>query len=206
MTDFDLDAYLKQARIWYAYLNQGEVWKPNKKPLVQIADMAPAWRLNCTRFLERHAANYVHRYTFGEISTMSTPAYREVVGINDGREVFGRAMSELDLMSDSNADHLHAEQDSRNDDPVAWIRTTALYRALADGLPAGDDLDALSARARHWSTCPARSDSDAACQCDEIRAAQGKPVEQRHLSECAITNGQPEAGCTCRDVSPEWTL
>lgn len=31
-------------------------------------------------------------------------------------------------------------------------------------------------------------------------------AKRRHLSECAIEMGWPEAGCTCRDDSPGWTL
>lgn len=31
-------------------------------------------------------------------------------------------------------------------------------------------------------------------------------AKRRHLSECAIENGWPEAGCTCRSDAPEWTL
>jgi hypothetical protein len=81
---------------------------------------------------------------------------------------------------------------ARAADPEGWIRTTALYRALVADLPSGEARDALAVRARHYSTCPARIDDDATCNC--------------HLSECAIRDGRPELGCTCRDTTPEWTL
>lgn len=166
--DFDLDAYLRRCRFLHAYFNQGEVWFPNQRPRVRIADMDPVWRLNCTRFLERRAGTYVHGYTFGEISSMSTPVYDG--GIDD---TSGRMFSEFDLMGDSTQDEFEAAQDSRHADPVAWICTTTLYRALAAGLPTDPvDVEALSARARHWSTCPARTTADAACRCDAIRAAR----------------------------------
>jgi hypothetical protein len=171
---FDLDAYLRNARGWYAYLNQGEVWFPNKRPRVRIADMDAAWRLNCTRFLERRAASIERRYTFGEISALSEPKYRNVVGERDGEVVLtGPALSESDLMSDSVADMFDQGRDDRMADPIAWLRATALYRSLAAGLPdCSVALEALNERARHWSTCPARESTDAECRCSEIRASQ----------------------------------
>jgi hypothetical protein len=40
---------------WDWYLDQGEQWKPNGKPMVAIADMDPEWRFNASRWLERNA-------------------------------------------------------------------------------------------------------------------------------------------------------
>lgn len=171
--DFDLDAYLRNARGWYAYLNQGDVWFPNKRPRVRIADMDAAWRLNCTRFLERRAAGLVHRYTFGEVSSMSQPAYDEVIeDVNGDPVLSGQSFSESDLLGELAHEAIEVEQESRVADPIRWMRSTALYRALAAGLPDSSiALEALNERARHWSTCPARKSADAACRCDEIRAA-----------------------------------
>jgi hypothetical protein len=44
---------------WDWYLDQGEQWKPNGKPMVQVADMDPEWRFNASRWLERNAEKIV---------------------------------------------------------------------------------------------------------------------------------------------------
>ena len=74
------------------------------------------------------------------------------------------------------------------DDPALWIRGTALYAALIDGLPTGGrKLGKLAARAAHWSTCPAREDPVAACTCEQIKRQREvlRPV-------CMI----PDCGCS----------
>lgn len=191
--DVDLNAYLRRCRAYYAYFNQAEIWLPNGRSQVRIVEMDAAWRLNCARFLERRAASYLAQYDFGEISALSQPTCQEVVGEDRGEVVLsGQVFSELDLMGECARDAFDGEAERRRSDPIAWVRSTPLYRALVAGLPTGDDRDALAERAKHWSTCPARSDLAATCGC--------------HLSECAIRNGHPELGCTCRDSSPEWTL
>lgn len=175
--DFDLDDYLTKCRWVYAYYSQGDVWFPDRKPRVRITDMDAVWRLNCTRFLERRAESIAHRYTFGEVSSMSRATAREVIGEVDGEPVFGREFSHFDLMGERATDAFQAEQDARAADPVAWLRTTPLYRALAAGLPTKrKKLEALSERAKHWSTCPARESVDAECRCEEARAAHAAEV------------------------------
>jgi hypothetical protein len=181
-TEQELAAWKRQCQFVYAFLDQGEVWFPKGRPRVRVADMDEAWRLNTTRFMERRASYYALRYNMGEIFALSEPTMRNVVGEYAGQPIeHGPAFSHLDLMGDL----AH--------DAFEWIRTTALYRALAAGLPnCSAALEALKERAQHYSTCPQRIGQPGNCTC--------------HLSECAIRNGNPELGCTCRDTSPEWTL
>jgi hypothetical protein len=49
----------KSGITWDRYLDQGEQWKPNGKPMVAIADMDPEWRFNASRWLERNAEKIV---------------------------------------------------------------------------------------------------------------------------------------------------
>jgi hypothetical protein len=72
--------------------------------------MDPDWRRNAAQWMEKRAALFELRYTLGEIS-------------------------QLDLMSDNVQDAMDAWQDERQANPVAWIRTTELYRALIADLP-----------------------------------------------------------------------
>jgi hypothetical protein len=88
-------------------------------------------------------------------------------------------------------------------DPVTWIRTTALYRALVAGLPTSpDETDKLAARARHWSTCPARSGSDE-CRCEQIAAQCQRCRDGR---DCLLCHGTMCGWCPdCSPQVPEWT-
>jgi hypothetical protein len=128
---------------WVQYLDQGERWKPNGRPMVRIDGIGLEWRYNASRWLERHAARIATRYSLGE-----------------GFEFAAIAASPIgpsDDTADAIADHLDRAADDRARDPLAWIRTTALYRALIADLPnCSIALDAIAERARHWSTCPVR--------------------------------------------------
>lgn len=163
-----MTTYEELARRTFAYLNQGDVWFPKGKPAVSIPNMDVEWRYNASRFLERNAAAFVHRYTWGEIIVMNQPRY-QAIGWDEQPD--GPALSELDLMSDSVADGWETAIDDRDHDPVGWIRGTKLYEALVAGLPTKRKaLRRLAERAKHWSTCPARTNAGL-CRCDEIRAA-----------------------------------
>jgi len=124
----------------YAYFNQRKTWCPKDKPPLDVIYMDPAWRANAARWLERRAAYFEMRYTFGELYAMSTPLVREVIGEINGVAVEGGGsmLSALDLMSDLVAGDMDRWRDERAADPIAWIRTTKLYRALvADVAVAG---------------------------------------------------------------------
>jgi hypothetical protein len=144
---------------WDWYLDQGEQWKPNGKPMVQVADMDPEWRFNASRWLERNAEKIV---------------------------------SDLDRASEA-----------RLGEPHTWIRTSALYRALVADLPnCSVALEAIAERARHWSTCPART-GGGDCRCEAI-AAQCQRCRDGH--RCLICNGDGCGSCPdCSPEVPEWT-
>ncbi|MBQ1061308.1 hypothetical protein [Micromonospora sp. C41] len=165
-------------RAYYAYLRQGEWWVPKKpRPPILIADMDPEWRHNAARFLMRRAPMLAFLYLGGEIAAMTAPVWGDVVGEDNGRPVLGRrTFSELDLMSDAALDAFDEHSDAAMRDPEGWLRTTALYRALVAGLPTeGPDAEQLAERARHWSTCPARTGSGD-CRCEQIReSCVGQP-------------------------------
>jgi hypothetical protein len=146
---------------WDWYLDQGEQWKPNGKPMVQVADMDPEWRFNASRWLERNAVKIAPKCT-----------------LNRGAE-------------------------RQAADPVEWIRTTALYRALVADLPnCSVALEAIAERARHWSTCPART-GGGDCRCEAI-AAQCQRCRDGH--RCLICNGDGCGSCPdCSPEVPEWT-
>jgi hypothetical protein len=193
---FDDDPILKswseQSAAAYDYLRQDQLWLPNGRPAVRIADMDREWRYNASRWLERRAEYFEARYTFGEILALSTRGMRAVVGEVGGVAVeAGPWLSHFDLMGDHARDAFEAAQDERRREPAAWIRTTPLYRALVAGLPTKrKTLARLAERAAHWSHC-------------RIRRGIGEIECTCHLSECAIRNGHPELGCTCRDNSPD---
>jgi hypothetical protein len=165
-------AVAKAGMSWFGYLNQGERWQPNGKPLVAIADMGPEWRYNAARYLERHAVAIGERY-----SLAATLWFAAITSSPLGP-------------SDNAADSIEADIDREEvdivRDPVAWIRTTKLHRALVAGLPTKPKkVKALAERARHWSTCPVRT-GGGDCRCEEIQ--------------------QADAGRTSDDTAPEWTL
>ena len=115
----------------FRYLEQGEVWLPKDRVPVAIPEMGEAWRQNAARWLERKAAWFEWHYSFGEISVLSNPTFREVVGCVDGvPATSGRTFSFLDLMGDDTADAFNEWSDERMRDPASWIKSTPLYRAL----------------------------------------------------------------------------
>lgn len=142
---------------WTEYLDQGEQWKPNGKPMVRIDSMDPTWRLNASRWLVRNAKVFAQKYSLAAMFEFAV--------------ICGSPVRPSEMSTDGIEAEMEQEADSRRRDPEAWIRSTALYGALTAGLPAeADDLAALSERAKHWSDCPVRSGGDA-CRCEEIRAA-----------------------------------
>ncbi|MEU3452110.1 hypothetical protein ABZ671_00505 [Micromonospora sp. NPDC006766] len=156
---------------WFDYLNQDKVWQPKGKPPVAIADMDPEWRYNAARWLESGCVKIGHRYSF------------------DARAWLLVQLSSPLGPSENAADAIEGDIDRETaeikHDPVAWIRTTALYRALVAGLPTKPKkLTALAERARHWSTCPARN-GDANCRCEQIRAAN----DERETAQPADADG-----------------
>lgn len=175
---------------WNEYFDQGERWKPSGKPLVAIADMDPAWRHNSARFLERRAAEFAIRYGRAEAMWWAAECASQIGPSEASRDGIEREMAE--------------RADARAEDPVGWIRTTALHKALVAGLPDGDEREALAERARHWSTCPIRNGGDT-CRCEQLQHAEAGRSE--HLTECPMASGDPhELGCHCATTVPEWTL
>lgn len=143
---------------WLDYLDQGEKWKPDGRPMVAITDMDVEWRYNASRWLERRAAVIAARYTLAE-------SLRLAVWL---ASPLGPSEMTADMMQ-SDAER---EADERARDPLTWIRTTALYRALVADLPdCSVALEAIAERAKHWSTCPARNGADG-CTCEAARAQQ----------------------------------
>jgi hypothetical protein len=122
----------------YAYLSQADAWKPKGRPAVAVATMDPDWRRNAARWMERRAGYFAMLYGFGEMYVLGSRTMRTVIGEVNGEAVEGGPLfSHLDMMSDHVRDALDEEQARRDADPVAWIRTTALYRALVADLPSG---------------------------------------------------------------------
>jgi hypothetical protein len=169
----DLKEMQERARFIRALLDQGEVWFPNGKPRVQITDMDPAWRHNAAAFMLRHAQGYLFHYDLGEIATFLT----------------GPLAPNPDSMAfDSLERGMEEAQDERSAAPEAWLKSTALYKALVKDLP-----ENAAELAKHWSDCAIRTDGGA-CSCQE-----------RHLSECPKRADINER-CRCRDYDPEWTI
>src|SRR5439155_14448330 len=139
---------------WATYLDQGEKWKPNGKPMVAIADMDPEWRYNASRWLERNAKVIAAKYTSDE-QLWFLVACASPLGPNENSaEAIERDIED--------------RAEARNADPHAWIRTTALHRALVVDLPeCSIALDAIAERAKHWAACPVRTGSGD-CRCEEL--------------------------------------
>lgn len=96
-----------------ASFDQGVWWKTRDDGWTRIADMAPSHRLNTARFLERRAAVLVFRLGASELHAM-------------------------DGAPDEVIDSWLRQDDAKMADPLGWLRGTALYRALTDGLDAGE--------------------------------------------------------------------
>jgi hypothetical protein len=179
----------KSGMSWFEYLTQDKQWQPNGKPPVAIADMEPEWRYNAARYLERHAAVIGQRYSLAATVWFAA--------------ITSSPLGPSENAADGIQSDMEREEAEIARDPVAWIRTTKLHRALVDGLPTKPKkVAALAERARHWSTCPART-GDGDCRCEELQQAE---AGRTHLSECPVADGRPELGCRCGDTTPEWTL
>lgn len=157
---------------YYRYFNQGEHWVPNGKPPVLIAEMDLAWRYNCTRFLERNAARYAALFAEG------CSAEEYVIAM-----LYPGAPEEI-------ADQIQREAAWAKRDPLAWVRSTKLYRALATELPEkGAPLRKLASRARHWGGCEARlKPKKGTCTCATLAEAERvrKVERDRALAEAMM--------------------
>lgn len=138
---------------YYRYFNQSGHWVPNDRPPVQIAEMDAAWRLNCTRYLERNAARYADLFASG-----------------CSAEIFAFGLVHPDAPEDTES-AMWREANYAKRDPAAWIKTTRLYLALAAGLPSkGAPLRKLTDRARHWGSCEKRLSKKGVCTCAQLAA------------------------------------
>jgi hypothetical protein len=140
-----------QAYQYFAYLDQGEQWVPKSLVPVQIADMDPIWRYNAARFLLRENPSYLFRDHLGEAFKfwLRGPHRDSVAAVSLERS-------------------LKQEHAEREADPEAWLKTTALYQALVEGLP-----DNVAELATHWSTCPVRAGRPGECTCSHHAAMGG---------------------------------
>jgi len=142
-----------QAR-WYRYFNQSEYWKPNGRPPVAIVDMEPEWRFNCRRFLECSAINYARNYIDG----------------CEAELVFALEILGGEMAQDSIEREMDEQISSAKADPVAWVKTTPLYRALGQRLPTrARPLRALATRASHYDGCPRRAERKGECHCHRLK-------------------------------------
>ena len=161
---------------WYRYFTQDKHWVPNGKQPIEIAGMDATYRLNCTRYLERNAARYAALFAEG----CSAEEFAcGLVHPDAPIEVFNE---------------LYRQAWQAKLDPVAWVKTTRLYRALAAELPSrGAPLRKLADRARHWGGCEQRTrPKKGVCTCAEHAARARLEREQREaeLAEATV---------------PEWT-
>jgi hypothetical protein len=107
---------------WDRYLDQGEQWKPNGKPMLPIADMNDKWRRNAARWLERNAAKIAVHYELAEAIRFDA-----IVASPPGPG---------DDAAHAIEDEMARAAHDRARDPQGWIRTTTLHRALLADLPA----------------------------------------------------------------------
>jgi len=107
---------------WSGLFGQGEWWKTRDGRWIKVADMEESHRANTVRFLARRARGYADRVAFGL-----------VLSVGDAPE---------DVV-----DAVLGEQEEMRRNPGKWIVGTALYRALAAGLPEpwGDELETVPA-------------------------------------------------------------
>lgn len=164
--------YLQVQRRWYQYFNQGVYWKPNGRPPVDIVEMEAEWRHNCRRFLERSALLYARNYADGcEAEAMLALDW---LGGEMARESVERVLD----------DEAHRAQA----DPVAWIKTTVLYKALGQQLPTkGKKLRQLATRASHFDGCPRRTARKGECHCYRLRLeVEERDAARRRQSDGAV--------------------
>lgn len=165
--------WVKPAR-WYRYFHQDRHWVPEGRPAVEIAQMDASWRYNCTRYLERNALSYARRYSDG---CRAEELLLTLTGTTLGE------------VPEAVLDHLEACAYEAKADPVAWIKTTPLYRALAAELPTkGKALRKLGERSRHWGDCPRRTALGAPeCTCSALAARHRLEKERRELELAEAT-------------------
>lgn len=135
-TPAEIEIHRRQCVFTYLYLNQSALWfpRPPRRP-VKIADMDPIWRTNAVRFMERRAGSLAMRYHMGRDYRLAQPM-RAAIGEVDGQAVEGGpSFTLLDMMSDHVRDALDRFEDEALNNPVEWLRTTALIRALNQDLP-----------------------------------------------------------------------
>lgn len=118
-------------------LHQDVWWYPRRRPAVRIASMDKPWRFNTARFVERRAEELADWEYSGMAGILGSP---------------------MGPGGDMAVDAFEREMDALLCDPVGWLRSTALMRALRKGLPGEDSSKgrALAVRAVHWNTCPMR--------------------------------------------------
>ena len=121
-----------QARFVFWYLNQGEVWFPKGKPKVSIADMDLSWRRNAANWLVRRGRYFAFMYGTGEFSHVFSRTAEDIYG-----QMTNIGPTPGTMASDAVERELGRRGEEREHAPAAWIRTTALFRALVAG--AGDD-------------------------------------------------------------------
>lgn len=101
---------------------QSEWWLTKDSGWIRIADMATSHRHNAVRFLERRAATVADK-----------AAWSDMISLGDAPDdVVGSAMTEAE---------------DRRRDPLAWLTSTPLYRALAHDME-------MAARPRADDTAP----------------------------------------------------
>lgn len=113
------------------YYHQGEWWQQKDETWIRVADMTPRHRGNSARMILRHAAVVSARLKRAErfrlwVEMASPMGPSEISGIK--HDIDERARE-------------------RTQDPQKWMRSTALFKALADGLT-GDDARGLAAADR----------------------------------------------------------
>lgn len=133
-----------------ARFDQGEWWRTRDDRWLRIADMDETHRYNTAAMLTRRAGHHAFAYAL---------SFAGEVDRHDGGDMAHDALERI-------SDELN-EQAAR--DPEGWLRGTTLYRALTAGLPAkARKVAKLAERARHYSTCPKRTDLKAdTCTCPE---------------------------------------
>jgi hypothetical protein len=145
---------------WGGYLDQGSVWQSTVGRLpVPIAVMAPQARFSAARWLERHAAQVVEICARSELTRFAETGYPKHYPV-------GCDKHPSDVVAD-----LEREHEARATDPVAWMRTTELSRALLADLP-GDAEGPVPAVDPVWhhESCRTRGGGSAPCDCPAMIA------------------------------------
>lgn len=130
-----LEEIQRRGSYWLALLGQGEYWQPNCAPIIRITDMDDRHRRNSAAWVLRQARMIEFCYSAAEQRHLYAPV-AVVIGEIDGRPV-ERLDHEAHMAPTEGsmaADVLDREFADRAADPVAWLKSTALYKALLDGL------------------------------------------------------------------------